>query len=134
MPKHRIEGLKPKKLVKKPPKVTDFQDRVYQLTKTIPKGNTLYNIKPSPGYVTTYKEIAQALNCKSSQAIGQALKKNPFAPEVPCHRVISSTLEIGGFFGQVNGEQIQRKLKLLKEEGVLFKDGKLASTTQLYTF
>tara|TARA_Y100000310_G_scaffold344346_2_gene456626 strand:- start:26529 stop:26756 length:228 start_codon:yes stop_codon:yes gene_type:complete len=63
-----------------------FANRVYKLTEKIPKGK-----------VTTYKDIALALNCKAYRAIGSALNKNPFAPEVPCHRVVNSSGALGGF-------------------------------------
>jgi alkylated DNA nucleotide flippase Atl1 len=48
--------------------------------------------------VSTYGSIAAFLG-SSSRAVGNALRKNPFHPIVPCHRVVSSTLELGGFFG-----------------------------------
>jgi methylated-DNA-[protein]-cysteine S-methyltransferase len=62
------------------------------------------------GKVATYKSIAEYLGCRSSQAIGQAMKRNPYPryifPEteasaipahmVPCHRVVASDLTIGG--------------------------------------
>lgn len=90
---------------------TDFQMRVYALCKRVPKGK-----------VTTYGEIARALN-SSPRAVGQALKCNPFAPKVPCHRVISSSGQIGGFMGKINGKEIEKKIALLKSEGVSFSDG-----------
>ena len=46
-----------------------FTNRVYEVTKKIPRGK-----------VSTYKDIALALNCKAYRAVGSALKKNPFAP------------------------------------------------------
>jgi methylated-DNA-[protein]-cysteine S-methyltransferase len=60
-------------------KVTPFQERVYTLLKQIPEGK-----------VTTYAGIARALD-SSPRAVGGALRMNPFAPEVPCHRCIAST-------------------------------------------
>ncbi|KAI9012790.1 6-O-methylguanine DNA methyltransferase [Gaertneriomyces semiglobifer] len=91
--------------------VTPFQRRVYELCAQIP-----------PGYFSTYKEISDALK-SSPRAVGQALKKNPFAPTVPCHRVISSDYRIGGFFGQwAKGSNVDRKHELLRQEGVLFAD------------
>jgi len=104
-------------------KVTDFQRRVYQATKAIPKGK-----------VTTYQLLARHLHCRSSQAIGQALKHNPFAPRVPCHRVIASSLTIGGFQGKITGSCITRKFRLLKAEGVVFGAGRLADIGRLYTY
>jgi len=104
-------------------KVTPFQLQVYKAISLIPAGK-----------VSTYKEVANAIGCGSCQAVGQALKRNPFAPTVPCHRVISTDLTIGGFFGKIDGEQIDKKLKLLKEEGVDFKDGKLISSEAIFAF
>jgi methylated-DNA-[protein]-cysteine S-methyltransferase len=95
-------------------KLTIFAQNVYNLVRDIPRGK-----------ITTYQEIARALGMRSSQAVGQALKRNPFAPEVPCHRVIKSTGEIGGFFGCVEGTRIQEKISLLQAEGVSVCDGKI---------
>ena len=97
-----------------PKAITDFQKKVYNAVKRIPRGK-----------VATYKIIAEAIGCRSAQAVGQALKKNPFAPEVPCHRVIGSDLKIGGFGGKTTGKKIREKINLLAEEGVKFKNGKL---------
>jgi len=95
-------------------KVSPFAKKVYQLTKQIPEGK-----------VTTYKEIAKALNCRAYQAVGQALKHNPFAPQVPCHRVVKSDGSIGGFSGQTKGKEIKRKTMMLKKEGIHFKNNKI---------
>ena len=86
--------------------VTTFQSQVYTLTKKIPKGK-----------VTTYGEIARALKMSSlgARAVGNALNKNPFAPKVPCHRVVASNGNIGGF-----ASGCTKKRKLLKQEKVLF--------------
>eukprot|EP01083_Nonionella_stella_P181340 649304_1 len=98
--------------------ITEFQKKVYGGTRLIPSG-----------FVTTYGSIAQLIKCKSSQAVGQALKRNPWPIDsknvdpkcmVPCHRVIGHNGSIGGFSGQRKGVQIDRKLKLLKKEGVRF--------------
>jgi methylated-DNA-[protein]-cysteine S-methyltransferase len=100
---------------------TLFQEKVYKLCQSIPHGK-----------VTTYKVLAEALNCKSYRAIGQALKKNPFAPEVPCHRVIASNLTPGGYQGEADGKAIKKKLQLLAKEGVLFKNRHLANKSKLF--
>lgn len=102
---------------------TAFEEKVYEATSCIPRGK-----------VSTYRLIGKSIGCKSSQAIGQALRRNPFAPRVPCHRVISSGLTIGGFAGERDGAEIRRKLKLLGDEGVQFVDGKLADRRRLHTF
>jgi methylated-DNA-[protein]-cysteine S-methyltransferase len=80
-----------------------------------------------PGRVTTYGALAAALRNSSSQAVGTALSKNPFAPAVPCHRVIKTggPPTIGGFCGHAQGSghaEISRKRDLLAAEGVLFDD------------
>lgn len=114
--------------------LTDFQRRVYEALLKIPRGK-----------VTTYKILAAHLKCRSCRAVGQALKRNPFAPKVPCHRVIASDLTPGGFsalgetsskngHGQITGALIKRKLKLLKNEGVTFKDGRLLNPAKIYQF
>ena len=96
---------------------TAFEQRVYQQLKKVPRGR-----------VTTYAEMARALHCGSAQAIGQALKRNPYAPEIPCHRVIRTDLTIGGYSGETGGAKLKKKLRLLKDEGVEFDaNGKLVS-------
>lgn len=85
--------------------ITEFQRKVYLALLDVPRGETI-----------TYGELAKRIGCRSAQAIGQALKRNPFAPEVPCHRVVAKD-GIGGFFGHRDGEMIEKKIRLLKEEG-----------------
>jgi len=85
-------------------KGTDFQIKVWNEIKKIPKGS-----------VRTYKEIAIAINHpKSYRAVANACKKNPFPIAIPCHRVIRSDGSIGGYFGK---EKIIQKINLLKDEG-----------------
>lgn len=103
--------------------VTDFQMQVYEACKDIPEG-----------MVSTYKYLAEAIGCNSSRAVGQALKRNPFAPEVPCHRVIKTDLSLGGFFGVDTGPEVERKKKRLEAEGIIFADGKLEDKSLIYSF
>lgn len=86
--------------------ITSFQRRVYLELLNVPVGETI-----------TYGELARRIGCRSAQAVGQALRRNPFAPDVPCHRVVSADGSLGGYFGQRNGEQIAQKRRLLAEEG-----------------
>lgn len=88
---------------------TPFETMVFEATSRIP-----------PGKVTTYGRLGREVGCGSSQAIGQALRRNPFAPEVPCHRVIRGDRTIGGFAGKLEGAKIRKKIRLLKGEGVRF--------------
>ena len=87
--------------------ITPFQRRVYMELLNVPAGTAI-----------TYGELARRIGCRSAQAIGQALKRNPFAPEVPCHRVVAADGSIGGYCGQRTGEQIARKRRLLEEESI----------------
>ena len=103
---------------------TNFQKKVYEALLEIPIGK-----------ITTYKLLGAYIGCKSSQAIGQALKRNPFAPDVPCHRVIKSDLNIGGYVGHTEGAEVSKKKKLLAEEGVLFDtNNKLSDVKKIFSF
>tara|TARA_B100000965_G_scaffold348246_1_gene320776 strand:- start:78 stop:347 length:270 start_codon:yes stop_codon:yes gene_type:complete len=87
-------------------KGTKFQIKVWKYLMKIPKGK-----------VKTYKEVAIAINKpKAARAVANACGKNPYAPKVPCHRVISSDGSLGGF-SALGG--IKAKKKLLKKEGFL---------------
>lgn len=91
--------------VKEDKTITEFQRKVYLALLEVPSGETI-----------SYGELAGRIGCRSAQAVGQALKKNPFAPDVPCHRVIAKDGSIGGFHGQREGEMIEKKRRLLIEE------------------
>ena len=82
---------------------TLFQNKVWQYLQTIPSGET-----------RTYSDIAQALST-SSRAVGNACRANPFAIVVPCHRVVSKS-GIGGYYGKVDGSEIDLKKWLLDHE------------------
>ena len=74
-------------------------------------------MKIPKGKVKTYKEIAIAIKMpKSARAVANACGKNPYAPKVPCHRVIRSDGEMGGYSAPGG---IKTKKKLLKKEGFL---------------
>ena len=86
-------------------KGTKFQLKVWKYLKTIPKGS-----------VKTYKEVAIAIKSpKSSRAVANACGKNPYAPKIPCHRVIRSDGGLGGYSGRGG---IKTKLRLLRSEKV----------------
>lgn len=89
-------------------------DRVYSLLKQVPKGKT-----------TTYKILAQKAGTKAYRAVGQILRKNPYFPQAPCHRVVASDGTIGGFGGTREGKKIAQKKTLLKKEGIEFKGNKI---------
>ena len=98
------------------PTTTAFRQRVYDATSKIPAGK-----------VATYGQIAAEIGCGSSQAVGQALRHNPFAPKVPCHRVVNASLDLHGFRGSTADTDLADKRQMLEEEGVRFLDeGKIA--------
>ena len=80
----------------------NFNQKVWALTARVPAGK-----------VTTYARIAEALGSKGYRAVGNALNKNPYAPQVPCHRVVGSNGSLTGFAGGLD-----KKQRLLNEEGV----------------
>jgi len=85
---------------------TKFQKKVWNYLKTIRKGT-----------VRTYKQVAIAINRpKSARAVANAVGKNPFAPKIPCHRVIRSDGSLGGYSGKGG---VKTKKLLLKREGVI---------------
>lgn len=90
-------------------RVTPFQRAVYDALLRIPVGK-----------VTTYKRLAESIGCHSARAVGQALRRNPFAPQVPCHRVVASDATLGGFEGRRLGAFLKKKRGLLEGEGVVF--------------
>ena len=87
-------------------KGTKFQQKVWQYLKNIPRGK-----------VKTYKQVAIAIKSpKSARAVANACGKNPYAPKIPCHRVIRSDGSLGGYSGKGG---IKTKRLLLKKEGIL---------------
>lgn len=110
-------------------RITPFQRKVYLALLSVAKGQTI-----------TYKQLAERVGCRSAQAVGQALRRNPFAvglpmhpdapadsplatlrytPDhcVPCHRVVASDGRLGGFFGQTHSAAVDAKRQLLLQEG-----------------
>ena len=83
------------------PKGTPFQQRVWQALLTIPYGKTI-----------SYGEIAKMVDCRSAQAVGQAVGANPIALIIPCHRVIAAHGKIGGY---EYGIEIKKRLLELEQ-------------------
>ena len=85
---------------------TKFQKKVWNYLKTIRKGT-----------VKSYKQVAIAINSpKSARAVANAVGRNPFAPKIPCHRVIRSDGSLGGYSGKGG---VKTKKLLLKREGII---------------
>ena len=83
-----------------------FNQKVWALTARIPQGK-----------VVTYGDIAHALKCKGARAVGNALNRNPYAPGVPCHRVVGSDGSLTGFAGGID-----KKRAMLKREGIAIRE------------
>jgi methylated-DNA-[protein]-cysteine S-methyltransferase len=90
--------------------MTLFQKKCYEILKKLPQG-----------CITTYADLAIAIGHKGAyRAVGSAMNKNPFAPKVPCHRVIKSNGDLGGYaFGDA------KKIKRLHQEGILVRHHKI---------
>ena len=86
-----------------------FNQKVWAMTARVPAGK-----------VTTYAQIARALGTKGYRAVGNALNRNPYAPAVPCHRVVGSDGSLTGF-----ASGIEKKRQILKREGVEFDGEKV---------
>ena len=83
--------------------IPPFHRRVYEIARAIPPGRTL-----------TYGEVAQQLGEPgSARAVGQALGRNPFAPIIPCHRVLAARSGAGGFSAEGG---VATKLRMLQIE------------------
>jgi methylated-DNA-[protein]-cysteine S-methyltransferase len=91
-------------------RVGAFEQRIYDIARTIPPGQTL-----------SYGEIAARLGePQAAQAVGQAMGKNPWPIVVPCHRVVGSGGKLGGFSAPGG---TRTKLRILEIEGALKPEG-----------
>ncbi len=85
---------------------TTFQKKVWKALLTIPAGE-----------VRTYSWLAERIRCpKAVRAVGGAVAKNPFAPDVPCHRIVRKDGSLGGYSGPGG---MKTKKRLLKKENAL---------------
>jgi methylated-DNA-[protein]-cysteine S-methyltransferase len=97
----------------------NFNQKCYDLLMQIPEGK-----------VTTYGIMAEAAgNKKAYRAVGNAMNKNPNAPQVPCHRVVGSD---GGLTGYAFG--LPKKVEILQKEGVVVSNNKVDLGKYLFRF
>lgn len=95
----------------------NFNEKCYAILRKVPRGK-----------VTTYGELARAVGSpRASRAVGNAMNSNPYAPKVPCHRVVGSDGKMTGF-----ASGIPAKVKMLKAEGVEIVNGKVDLDKYLY--
>ena len=79
---------------------TKFQLAVWKACAKIPHGK-----------VSTYAAIAKAIGKPNAvRAVGNALNKNPYSPRIPCHRVVKSNGEVGGY-----AHGTKKKIKMLEK-------------------
>jgi O-6-methylguanine DNA methyltransferase len=95
--------------------LTPFRKQTLTLLCRIPRGEW-----------STYQAMSDYITAIShktcARAVGNAMRNNPFAPDVPCHRILSSDGSIGGFGGHwgAEGKFAGEKRELLRGEGVMF--------------
>ena len=84
---------------------TEFQLKVWGYLRKIPRGR-----------VKTYLQVAKAIGKPLAvRAVANAIGKNPYAPKIPCHRVIRSDGSLGGYSGKGG---VKTKRFLLQKEGI----------------
>ena len=94
----------------------NFNEKVWDICRSIPEGK-----------VTTYKLLAEKLGTRAYRAEGQAMNKNPYWPQVPCHRVVGTDGSLTGF-----ARGLDEKRKLLNKEGIEIKNNKINLNRYLY--
>jgi len=100
------EYFKNNKLTNSP----SFSNQIYQLLLSVPKGQ-----------ITTYADLAKALNSKAYRAVGSAMAKNPWLICIPCHRVVNANGSLGNYaLGS------DKKRHLLEMEGIEFSGEKIS--------
>jgi methylated-DNA-[protein]-cysteine S-methyltransferase len=96
--------------------VAPFDRDVYEAARAVPPGTTV-----------TYGDIAKRIGePHAAQAVGQALGRNPFAPIVPCHRIVAADGTMHGFSA---GGGVTTKLRMLEIEGWRSKEPTLFDAT-----
>jgi len=94
-----------------------IEERIYKKLLQVPCGK-----------ITTYGELSRSVGLKNGQrVVGQIMKKNPFPVIIPCHRVVKSNGDIGGYaFG------INVKKTMLSKEGICIKKDRIENFKNIY--
>ena len=88
----------------------NLDKKIYQKLLEVPEGK-----------ITTYGELAKAVGIKNGhRVVGKIMNKNPFPVIIPCHRVVKSDGNVGGY---AYGQDV--KINMLLKEGVKIKDDKI---------
>jgi methylated-DNA-[protein]-cysteine S-methyltransferase len=96
-------------------KENTFQMQCLNLLLKIPKGK-----------VTTYQELAHALETRAYRAVGTAMAKNEFLGTYPCYKVIKTNGEVGEYAGQQ-----PKKIELLEKDGIIIKNKKVQNLNEV---
>ena len=95
----------------------NIETKIYKKLLTVPHGK-----------ITTYKELSKSVGLENGQRlVGQIMKKNPFPVIIPCHRVIKSNGDIGGYLFGTN-----IKKNMLTKEGICIKKNKIDSFEDVF--
>ena len=94
-----------------------IEERIYKKLLQVPYGK-----------ITTYGELSRSVGLKNGQrVVGQIMKKNPFPVIIPCHRVVKSNGDIGGYaFG------INVKKTMLSKEGIRINKDRIENFKNIY--
>lgn len=82
---------------------SEFQQKVWHLLLQIPYGQ-----------VTTYGTLAKKLDCRSAQAVGGAVGRNPISILIPCHRVVGQKNALTGYAAGLEKKQWLLELEQMK--------------------
>ena len=95
----------------------NIEEKIYKKLLTVPHGK-----------ITTYNELSKSIGLENGQRlVGQIMKKNPFPVIIPCHRVIKSNGDIGGYlFG------IDIKKNMLRKEGICITKNKIDNFEEVF--
>ena len=85
------------------------------------------------GKVTTYGTLAKVTN-SSPRAIGQIMRHNEQPELYPCYKVVSSSGKTHGYSGCLKGAKVEKKINLLKKDGIKIENGKINLSKHLYKF
>lgn len=97
-------------------------EQILRMLRKIPKGK-----------VTTYGELARA-GKTSPRAVGQIMRNNPHPEIYPCYKVVRSDGSLGGYDGCTKGNKMDKKIKLLKRDGIIITNSKIDLGKYIHRF
>lgn len=97
-------------------------EKILKMLTRIPKGK-----------VTTYGVLSKATK-SSPRAVGQVMRRNPHPELYPCYKVVASSGKIHGYDGCLSGGKVEKKISLLKKDGIVIRSGKIDLKRHLHCF